>query len=942
MYGRKSTTDFRPRDFGLRPGGEAQKHFLSALLLFFAVFLGAYLFGAGQHAFAQGEASSAQARAAQFVFVIDDSGSMSRHVGGDPAADPDRLAVFAIRSVLSMLDDVDEATVVRLNGVLDGESIMPIAPLSENRPALEKSLEIDGTLAKYAGPNTPCTRSFAQVKDALNQAYRPNVAQVMIFLTDGACTGRQPVIDEFLSGIKSADDELFKFFLLRFEARDYTKDLATLAQKTGGSSYVTNASDPSAILQPFANALSHSQGYESYLLTPSSHTLDAHQGARRVRLLAVAPDKGNELEFSIDPARQGEKPELIGAAKGGLHQYEDGARYRYAALDYRPGTVPVTVKVQGAGDDWKVVAVPEYRLFVDSSISLGACSGEQAAGGEAQKSIAYAEVGSRVCVQARLVNEAGEAVTADAASRGTEAVVRYQAPGEDEPSELPAKRVGESAIFELERSNLVKGDHIIRPVVRLAAGQQAASVSIQGAAHNLEVSALTIHAEPSELDLGEFVPGSEAHADIAISGNFPSNQARLVVQNRDDLPECVRFRLSGVEEGAAQKITPGQSYKVGMEIAAYCGLSSFSRDLQATLNLEFEPTEDGIRPPTLVLPLKFKLINEFSVPEKLSASITAGESASLDLGISGNFEKNAQFSALLAPVDQRENWPSGRGHLEIEFLDGSGKLVRKDGKPAQSHRYQFAPGAKNKAMPLRVKSDACCSAGSYRAELVLAPAAGTKEPIRVPIEVEVAAGSVWQCWGPLIIKIIAALLILLLILYIYNMFRNSSFLSKKRLAMRLEMLEWDAMGMPVGLDGGPRKVKNIVEKSFSFSSRARAWFAANPLKLGLPNDYKYDETLRIMLNADQPQMTRMRVLERVEHYQSLEQRPIPAAHIFVSQRRGFYGVPDMNGYFGQFQYTPYIPSADDEPQCIELNGAELLLADSRQMQGTFAGWKIGY
>src|SRR5699024_7983135 len=113
---------------------------------------------------------------------------------GDSAADPDRLAVFAARPVLSMLDDVDEATIVRLNGVLDREPVMPVAPLSQNRQALEKSLALDGTMAKYNGPNTPCTRSFAQVKDALNQAHRPNVAQVMIFLTDGACTGRQPII----------------------------------------------------------------------------------------------------------------------------------------------------------------------------------------------------------------------------------------------------------------------------------------------------------------------------------------------------------------------------------------------------------------------------------------------------------------------------------------------------------------------------------------------------------------------------------------------------------------------------------------------------------------------------------------------------------------------------------------------------------------------------
>src|SRR5690554_7327665 len=91
------------------------------------------------------ELASAQARSAQYIFVIDDSGSMSRQISGEgPAADPDRLAVFAVRSTLSMLDAVDEATVVRLNGSNDGEEIVPIAPLKQNRKALEDKLSLKG------------------------------------------------------------------------------------------------------------------------------------------------------------------------------------------------------------------------------------------------------------------------------------------------------------------------------------------------------------------------------------------------------------------------------------------------------------------------------------------------------------------------------------------------------------------------------------------------------------------------------------------------------------------------------------------------------------------------------------------------------------------------------------------------------------------------------
>jgi hypothetical protein len=925
--------------------GSAVSRVGRALLCFvLALFVGVLTPGIARAA-DRTQLASAQARTAQYVFVIDDSGSMSRRVGGEAAADPDRLAVFAARSTLSMLDDVDEATVVRLNGPLEGESIEAIAPLGENRRALENILALDGRLAQYAGDYTPCASALGAVKEALNAAYRPNVAQVVMFLSDGACTGDEPSVEGFLKGLRSAEDELFKFYLIRFEGRDYTPALAELAERTGGMAIEASASDPTAILKPFAGALSRSQGYESYLLTPADHLLDAHRGARRVRLLAVAPDKGRELKFSINPARKGEKPKILGAPETGLHQYADGRRYRYAALDYRPGTVPVTVTVEGAGDDWKVVAVPEYRLFVDMNVSLGRCSEQPDEGKKNAQggNLSYAEVGSHICVEVRLVNEKGELVTSAVAGRGSEALVRYTRPG-GEPSELPAQRRGDAALFEFERANLIKGDHIIRPMVRLAIpGQKGAKVTIMGAAHALQVTSLTISAEPGRVDFGALAPGAADFAEVKIAGNFPAAGARLVVQNRRDVPDCVTFALSGVGEGESQKITPGQAYKLAVEVAPYCGAASFKRDVQTAVRIEFDPAGQLLRPPTLVLPVHFALVNEISTPRELTASLQAGESAELKFRVGGNFKKDARFNVLVPPADEREAWPSGAEELQIQFLDDAGEAIfDAEGKLAEATSVSFAPGGQGAAFGFRVESNACCEGGTYRTELVLAPTSGTKEPIRVPVEITVEPASIWSCRGPMILWALAALLLILLILYVYNMFRNSSFLSKGRLANRMALLEWDATGMPVGLDGGPRKVKNIVGKHFKFGPRLRAWLAANPLKLGLPNDYKYDETVRIIFDAEQPQLSRLKVLEKVDHWEKLGKRPLIAAHIFVSKKRGFYGVPDPDGYFGEFEYEAFMPSPTGDPQRVDLNNSKLLLDDSKKMQGTFAGWKIGY
>ncbi len=883
------------------------------------------------------ELASAQARTAQYVFVIDDSGSMSRTVRGIDAADPDRLAVFAARSTLSMLDDSDEATVVRLNGPLDGDASAPIEPLSDNRSRLDEMLALDGPVARYAGERTPCKSALDALKKSLNEAYRRDVAQVVMFLTDGECTGDKPTVDAFLKGLDSADDELFKFYLLRFEGRKYTAALEELANQTGGQAIEASANDPSAILEPFASALSASQGYESYLLSPQNHRLAAHKGARRVRLLAVAPDKGNDLDFSIDPARKGEQPKLIGAAKKGVHQFEDGRRYRYAAVDYRPGTVPVNVGVKGAGGDWKVVAVPEYRLFVEVDVLGGRCD-------DADKKVRYAEVGSSVCAEVRMVNEDGEVVTSDVAGRGTEAFVRYTSADADEPRELPASRDGDKARFLIERANLEEGDHIFRPTVRLSVpGRDGATVDVKGGAHTLQVSSMTVSAKPGELDLGTLVPGDEKFEDISVDGNFPAAKARLVVQNRDNVPECVQFALSGEQEGEAQKITAGQTYTVGVDVEPYCGAASFKRDIATALRVEFDPSGQMMSVPTLVIPVRFSLVSDISVPDALRADITAGDSEQLELVLSGNFKRDARFKLLVPPADERADWPSDAGDLDIEFLDDELDAIHgEDGELARTQEVTFRAGDGAEAIALRAQSDACCSDGTYRTELALVPLSGTKEPIRVPVEIDVEKASAWSCWGPTILWALLALLVLLLALFLYNLWQNTNLLSKKKLINQIVVLEWGPTGRPTEAPNSPQQVESFVDKGMSFGDRFKAWLAANPLKIGLPNDYRYDETVRVVLDVDQPRRSSLNVLDKPGHHDGLLKNPRVDGLVYASATKQFYGVPDLDGYIGSLHKQNHMSLPSGELEIADLMGTELVLDDTDRDPGTPAGYKFRY
>ncbi|MFB6264512.1 MAG: hypothetical protein ABEL76_12950 [Bradymonadaceae bacterium] len=883
--------------------------------------------------------SGSTSRAAQYVFVVDDSGSMSKEVRGQPAADPNRLAVFGVRSILSMLDDRDEATVVRLNGPAQGQKPPPIRPLKENRSKLRKLTALDSKLAAYGGAETPCKRALGTVKERLRQAHRPGVAQVVMFLTDGACTGPAPDPKAFLEGLPSAEEGLFKFYLLRFSGRNYTESLATLADRTGGTSIEVSAGEPTSILDSFASALSRSQGYRSYVLTPSDAKLASHGAARRVRLLAVAPGSGPELSLSVEGRSPGAGPKPLEASRRtGTHQYEDGRTYRYAALDYQPGEVPVSVDVEGAGSNWKVVAVPEYRLFTELSIRKGEC-------GTGGVSVGAVEVGSSVCAEVRLVNAGGDPVGSDVVGGGTEAVVRYRGPDDSEARELPAQQVGDRAVYRLERVNLSKGNHIFDPVVRLAVpGGEGRTVDIEGGAQTLQASSLAVSATPSELNAGDLKPGGKSFHELKIAGNFPPTQARLSVKNRDEIPDCVSFSLSDVPEGKTQELTPGQTYTLGVDVAPYCGPSTFDRQFEAVLRVEF--ADSATRSvPTLVVPTSLHLTNQMSVPEAVEISATGGGTGTARVELSGNFTREMAFTAMVPPTAERAKWPD-RGLLELAFLDDEGAAVKSGQRPAREHGVTVPAGG-GEAVALRAAPDVCCGGGTWKTELALVPDSGTPSPIRIPVRVDVESAGVAACWGSTALLILALVLLVLAALYGYGMYRSTHRIDPERMAAKVKPLVYDDYGRPSPADERRKgRARDIVEEQFAENrwERWTAWFQANPLKFGLPGE-DYYECVEFSVDSRRPEVWiddikgtrnfRSEVDADAGRYTKL---------MFVQAQPGleFFAVPDERQRVAGLKLERSFGGGPggDEPQLVKLRG-DRLLRETDGDGGDLAGWEIG-
>jgi hypothetical protein len=886
---------------------------------------------------AAADPSGASARTAQFVLVVDDSTSMSQREGRLPAADPDRLAVFAADALLGMLDDRDEATVLRLGAPRD-EAPLPLAPLSKNRAALTERLSAAGALAAYATNRTPCRTALERLRGVLEGAYRPGVAQVVFYLTDGACwpSGEDidaALVDNLLSGVPAASDGLFQFYFLRFAGRPASPMLERLAERSGGATLPVEGGDPTTILKAFADAFSRSQGYEAYLLAPRQPVIPSQLGARRVRLLAVAPGAGEALGVSARNARTGDGLKTARAARAGVHRFESGRTYRWAALDFVPDADEARVAVTGAGKQWRIIALPDYRLSVVVDFHAGACppSGDP---------VRFVDVGTDACLAVKLVNEVGEPVAARVAGAGSVGEVLYARADEADAATLPGTRIGDRAIFAIDRPRMPAGDFIVRPRVQIKRSGADRAIRLPGRPRTLTASDTTITPTPARLDFGQLVPGARAARELVLQGNFKPTRGRLVVDTSQPLPACVSLAVSGVEAGKGFMISPGQAYSVEAVVQPYCGRTARRYDVPARLRLEFDRL-DGDLPP-VVIPTALAIQDTIALPEPIEVALTAGESQSIEVPLGGNQAAAVPFEAVLRSADEIDGWDGDVLRVGFEADGGGITSNESGGGPAIRQAWTHDPQA---VVPLRlrVETDACCAPGTYRTELGLVPRAGSREPIRVPIVVKVGEAAWWACWGARVLWLLGAALGVLLLWFFWRMRANSRFLDKKALERALRPLVFTEWGDAEMAQGRANPARTRIKKSLSFGRRVQNWLAANPLKVGLPGG-SYRETLAITLQLrDVTLSLRGEAWLRGDRERARSFR----GRLFVEARgRGgvtFYVVPDAEGRVGMFVPDPEVFLADEErPEFVVLSQAtSFVLMDASGDEGDPAGWRVG-
>ena len=764
--------------------------------------------------------SAAEPRRVQYLFVLDDSRSMRQSDAGRPGTDENRLAVFAIRAIVALLDDADEVGLIALNQDLPG-NVSEIRPLRDARVDLAQALELGGKLAGYNGPNTICRAALDKAAAALNAKAADNAQQIVMFLTDGSC---DDVVNQkaFLSKVDSRKRDALSFFLLAFKGGKFSAELAAITKTTTSEPpYEMNADQPAGLLEPLARAVTFAQGIPASPLDPRHTSFPPHSAAKRVRLLAIAPETGPDLEIAVTADRGGNAIVLEGR-EAGTHRFGGEKAYRFATVKYKPVPSSVKVSVANAGDTWKVIALPEYDLQVSTALIPGKC-------GDAESEGSVAEVGGAICVRVTLKNGQGHPVPVSDLEDGATLALQYKSPREEQhPVELNPSPDGLSGSYF--RPNLDGGDHTFQGIIRLRGG-----TSIRGRGRTLVVSSQQAAASPKQIDAGAMVPGGTFDVpDFVVSGTFGARKARVAVGDRDEQSACVTFAVSGEPEGRSIQVSAGQKYNVAVRVLPFCGPTSFSKDLRVPLRLVFDNPEGQPQLPPLEVPTRLHLDNVVEVPKSLDLRVEGGKVSSVPIRIGGNHTTEIQFRALLPKPGERKDWPQDDLTLAFGGDDGA----------KGENAAVLIVGRAGADSELRASAGSCCGGGMYHTEVALAMPDSQVRPLRIPVNVEVVPGGVWRCYGTRVVRGLAGLLGLLLLVYLVKLFSNRCMIDPDAVAQRIKV--WDGTRSNTLHKTLPGTVKRQLRK-VSTLVRIGAWLRATK---AWPFGRAYKETWRISFDRD--------------------------------------------------------------------------------------------
>lgn len=855
-------------------------HFISSLFLFFF------------------HVSSALAEenhhTTQYVFIIDDSGSMGLLYQDNIPADPNRLAPFAARSMMMMLSNQDQISVIRLNGGISQPAkkgtkpVLPADPSSSlqylrgNRKSIAEELSLENKIAAYAGSSTPCRAALDRAQDVLNRGYNKGVKQVVFFLTDGACEGKRvEESQKWLNGLRSYSDNSFKFFLLTFEGRAFSKELLSYTRDEDGIDIgrhvKVNANDPIGIIKPFTEALAFANGVEPIVLLPDRQNIPAHPAAAGVRLLSVDVDS-NSNPIEIHLKEDGSSGSNLGTEKNKrqfFHQWEaennpytydslrnskeTGNKFKATALQYVPNTHVVWGEAINASSDWRIIAIPEYFLEMKTQFMKGDCSNINQIYGEGSNP----RRGEETCILVSIHNHTSKNVTPQMVDAFPELRVEMKLLINGKKKTVTFRKIDNNQYFAYPLNFSELGEYKLTPAVQLL----EKGLHLYGDSYTFSTYDVSIDASPGDVNFGEMHLSSIDQEKFEVIGAFKETETRFKVLY--DIPNpCIDIKVNDKKEGEALKVAKGSVIEVKAEITPICGNRSFDSDFTGSIVLNF-PQDEYFQGRKLKVPWKLHLGTNVGVPEPLKITLEAGQSSEFDVSsvISKIWEDSPIELDVVIAIQGTENLPKD---LKVFY---QGKEKNEQGlmemildEPGLRHLL-FVPKSPDEIPKLtyEVHSTRCCDGGIYESKIFYRPNGDASAQVQQDLLIEIIPKSKFDCYWPLIKNTLIVIAILLFIAYIYNIFRKSHFIDMRGVENRFLPLVYKQVGSTLPKNGDQDMVSDNIRIHFRkiglvnfsianfgkwYKGRFTNWLKSNPLKFGLPGVLPYHECVFLSIDED--------------------------------------------------------------------------------------------
>lgn len=668
----------------------------------------------------------------QYLVILDDSGSMER-------SDPDRLVVMAGAALTAALDESDQVMLVGLNelasGAVNGPRFRSPSQLLEGRDGDEGDRALtDQTFARLAAfdGQTPCGQALDRARAILNDVASAGAPQTLLLLTDGACNGSLEPAPRFLGGLRSYQDERFRFVLLvRRGAGRPSRQLASYAESTGWTGDAEVAFDARALLRAFAEVLSFSRGlrYDEGGRVGLERTF---AGARSVRALAVS--EGGSTPLALQ--------RTDGVALEGGPTFRSLFGWSLRTATFEPTPTPVAVRSPTAGTE--VLVIPIYGKLRVQAI-LAPCGEAPALPWDHEISI---RAGHPACAWARLVGDAEETIVPGRSFDFSMAVCAEGGEGEESCAESATMQPGTEGIFHAQLGQLPEGRH--ERTVRASGGALAFPVDAVRGAQSVAfgIHRMTLADDPAtavhRLDLGERPVAHPERTALVLHGSFPAGSRARVrcVVHGGDASECLRC------EPEAEEIELQDQLRLEVELRAtpFCQALSVGHETgEQTLDadLVIDPIDEG---PLLPHHLPIRATLKYPKAHTLELSLMGGSEA---------------YETESVPAPPRPMQVSITPVLDAERLE------------LATESAELSPREGDGLAEVRITDRAheCCSPDDYEGVLRLEAEGSVLE---VPMRVTVQDPGWWTCPGKKILRWTLGVLAVLLLIWIIRGFLSPS------------------------------------------------------------------------------------------------------------------------------------------------------------------------